>query len=100
MFRRWLPTLQRTAPGPDAINQGFRHHIADLLYSLNAWLAGRVARHAWKLHTQHLTQAVVEVARRDPDCRILVVANVRHCHLIRNALRKYPEINVVNYSDL
>lgn len=100
LSRRWLASLQRTSPGPEAINQGLRHGIADLLYSLNAWLAGQEARHAWRAHTQHLTQAVVEVARRDPGCRILVVVNVRHCHLIRKALRQFPELNVVNYSDL
>lgn len=100
LFRRWLAALQRTAPGPDAINQGIRHLIADLLYSLNAWLAGQKSHRAWQEHTQRLTQAVVEVAWRDPGCRILVVVNVRHCHLIRSALRKFPEINVVNYPDL
>lgn len=100
LFRRWLATLQRTAPGPDAINQGLRHLVADLLYNLNAWLAGQDLRHAWQIHTKRLTQAVVEVARRDPGCRILVVVNVRHCHFIRDTLRKYPEINVVRYSDL
>lgn len=100
LFRRWLAALQRTAPGPDAINQGLRHHIADLLYSLNTWLAGQEAYRAWQMHTNQLTQAVVEVARRDPGCRILVVANVRHCHLVRNALRKFPEINVASYLDL
>jgi hypothetical protein len=100
LFRRWLAALQRTAPGPGAINQGLRHHIADLLYSLSAWLAGQHARRARQRHTQHLTQAVVEVARHDPGCRILVVVNVRHCHHIRHALRRVPEINVVHYKDL
>ncbi|HEX7975359.1 MAG TPA: hypothetical protein VF498_13200 [Anaerolineales bacterium] len=100
LFRHWLAFLQRTSPGPDAINQGLRHEVADLLYSINVRLAGQKARRAWQVHTQYLTQAVVDIARRDPGCRILVVVNVRHCHLIRNALRKFPELNVVNYSDL
>lgn len=100
LSRSWLAFLQRTSPDPGAINQGLRHGIADLLYSLNAWLAGRKVRHDWQTHTQQLTKAVVEVAQRDPGCRILVVVNVRHCHLIRHALRKFPELNVVNYSDL
>ncbi len=91
-LRRWLAILQRTAPGPDAINQGLRHHVADLLYSLSAWLDGPAARQKLRDHTERLTQAVLELARRDPDARILVVVNVRHCHIIRQALRKYPEI--------
>lgn len=99
-LRRWLATLQRTAPGPDAVNQGLRHHMADLLYSLGTWLAGPATRQELRDHTRRLTQAVLELAGRDPGARILVVVNVRHCHLIRAALRKYPEIQVVKYSDL
>ena len=100
LFRRWLATLQRTSPDPAAINEGWRHHVADLLYSLVAWLAGREAQHAWRAHTAHLTRQVLEVARRDPGSRILVVVNVRHCHHIRPALRQSPNIRVVKYSQL
>ena len=98
-LRRGLVYLQRTARGPDSINQGISHHTADLLYSLSAWLAGAEARRAWQAHTNQLTQAVLELARRDPDARILVVVNVRHCHHIRKALTKYPEIQVMKYSE-
>lgn len=100
ILRRWLAALQRTAPGPDAINQGLRHLVADLLYGLGGWLAGRAARKKLSDHTDYLTQAVLELALRDPEARILVVVNVRHCHIIRAALRKYPEIQVLKYSDL
>jgi hypothetical protein len=100
ILRLWLASLQRTAPGPDAVNQGLRHLVADLLYSLSAWLAGPRTSQKLRNHTNHLTQAVMELAHRDPEARILVVVNVRHCHIIRAALRKYPEIQVVKYSDL
>jgi hypothetical protein len=99
-IRSWLATLQRTAPGPDAINQGLRHYLADGLYELIGWLAGTPTRRKLKGHTRHLIQAVLELARRDPGARILVVVNVRHCHIIRAALRKYPEIQVMKYSEL
>lgn len=99
VLRRWLATLQRTAPDPDAINQGLRHHVADLLYGLSAWLAGSATRQKLRDHTAHLTQAVLELARRDPGARIMVVVNVRHCHLIRNRLKMHPEIQVVKYSE-
>ncbi len=99
-LRSWLAYLQRTSPGPAAINQGVRHHVADTLYSTINVLAGRIAQQARKAHTSHLIQQVVEVAHRDPGCRILVVVNVRYCHLIRPALKKYPEIEVVPYTDL
>ncbi len=99
-LRKWLAYLQRTAPGPAAINEGWRHHAADLLYAVIAWLAGGDAQHAWRAHTAHLTQQVLEVARRDPGRRILVVVNVRHCHHIRPALARYPEVQIVKYSQL
>jgi len=99
-IRRWLAYLQRTAPGPDAINQGIRHHTADLLYNLSTWLAGKETRLAWQEHTRHLTQAILDLARHDPGSRILVVVNVRHCHLVRSALKKYRQIQVVKYSEL
>ncbi len=100
LLRRWLADLQRTAPGPAAINEGWRHHLADALYSAIAWLAGNEARRAWQAHTAHLTQQVLEVVRRDPGCRVLVVVNVRHCHHIRPVLAQHPEVQVVKYSEL
>jgi hypothetical protein len=99
-LRKWLAYLQRTSPDPAAINEGWRHHVADSLYSTIAWLAGSEAWRAWRMHTMLLTEQVLEIARRDPGCRILVVVNVRHCHHIRPALEKYPEIQVVKYSQL
>lgn len=99
-LRRWLAYLQRTSPGPAAINQGLRHHMANLLYSTINLLAGNDAQQQRRAHTKHLIRQVVEVVHRDPGCRILVVVNVRYCHLIRPALKQYPEIQVVQYADL
>ena len=99
-LRRCLAILQRTAPGPDAINQGWRHELANLLYGWTRWLAGSTVQRAWDEHADHLTQAVLEVARRDPGNRILVVVNVQHCHIIRHRLHHYPELQVTTYQDL
>ena len=100
VLRRGLAYLQRTAPGPDSVNSGPRHFLADLLYAAIAGLAGGKARRAWREHTDHLARQVREVVRRDPGSRVLVAVNVRHCHHIRRALRKHPEIRIVEYSDL
>ncbi len=100
LLRQGLIMLQRTSPDPAAINQGWRHHVANELYDTIARLAGQGARHAWHAHTVHLTQRVLDTARRDPGCRILVVVNVRYCHHIRPELRKHPEIDVVSYLQL
>lgn len=99
-LRSSLALLQRNANGPDAINQGIRHHTANLIYSLSEWLAGQATYQAWKAHTNHLILAVRAAVQRDPGARVLVVVNVRLCHHFRRELKKYPEIRVVNYQEL
>lgn len=99
-LRHGLAYLQRHAPGPAAINEGLHHVLADALYEVIGWLAGRTTRQAWEAHIHHLTQHVLDVARRDPSCRILVAVNVRFCHHIRHALKRHPEVHVVRYTEL
>jgi hypothetical protein len=62
------------------------------------WLAGPEAYRAWKAHTAYLGRQVLEVVRRDPRRRVLVSVNLRHCHHIRRALKRYHEIHVVPYT--
>jgi len=100
LLRGALGFIQRTAPDPTALNEGPRHHIADALYSLMAQLGGPETVQAWRAHTEHLVREVVDVARRDPGRRVLVVVNLRHCHHIRPALRRYPEIREIPHSRL
>lgn len=100
LLRRSLGVLQRTASEPAAVNEGWRHHVANELYDAIARLAGDDIRHAWHAHTAHLTEQILEVARRDPGCRVLVVVNVRYCHHLRPTLAHYPEVQVVQYSEL
>jgi len=92
--------IQRTAPGPDAVNQGWRHHLANYFYDAVRWLAAGDAETSARIHTEQLTEAVLQVARRDPGTRILVVVNVQYCHVIRIRLRNYEDIEVTNYTDL
>lgn len=100
LCRQGLAYIQRTASNAAAMNQGWRHHLADTLYWLIAWLAGGQAFRAWQTHRHHLTRQVLEIARRDPGQRILVVVNLRHCHHLRPTLKKHSEIQVVPYSEL
>lgn len=92
LLRRWLAVLQKAAPGPAAINSGWRHLVADSLYILTAWLAGPHTWRTWKRYTSRVVQEVLQTIRRDPGRRVLVVANVRHCHHIRHQLSRYPEV--------
>jgi hypothetical protein len=100
LLRRGLTYIQRSAPGPAAINQGWRHDLANLLYHLIAELAGGKAEREWQAHRHHLIEQILHLARRDPGRRILVVVNIRHCHHIRPALKKYTEVEIVPYVDL
>jgi hypothetical protein len=100
LIRRWLAALQKRAPNPASINSGWRHFIADLFYILIDWLAGRHTRSVWKQHTDRVVMEVLNAIRRDPGCRVLVVANVRHCHHIRYKLKKYPEVQTVSFNEL
>jgi len=99
VLRRWLASLQRTSP-PAAVIEGARHHLADLLYTIMGWLAGRETFHAWHAYTDYLAGQVLDVVRRDPGRRVLVAVNLRHCHHIRPALKRHPEVRVVPYSEL
>lgn len=100
LCRKGLASIQRSAPNAAAVNQGWRHDLANVFYHLIAWLAGGQGEKKWQAHRRHLAQQVLELARRDPGRRILVVVNVRHCHHIRPDLRKHPDLEVVRFSEL
>jgi hypothetical protein len=74
--------------------------MADLLYEGIAALVGRATQRAWRAHVKHVSNQVLEVARRDPVCRVLVAVNVRYCHHMRRALGKCPEIRIARYTQL
>jgi hypothetical protein len=99
-LRSWIATIQRTASGPDAVNQGWRHHLANYLYDATRWLSAGDIERATREHMAQLTQAVLEVARRDPGARILVVVNVQYCHIIRERLRHHEDVEVTTYAAL
>jgi hypothetical protein len=99
-LRKRLASIQRTAPGADAINQGWRHHLSTFLYGITRRLAGGSLESATRNHTDYLIQEVLEVSRRDPSARVLVVVNVQHCHIIRKKLRAFADVEIVTYTDL
>lgn len=99
-LRNRIAAIQRAAPGPDAVNQGWRHHLANRLYDATRRLAGGDVEQETRDHTDRLTEEVLRVARRDPDARVLVIVNVQHCHVIRERLRAYDDLEVAAYTDL
>lgn len=99
-LRQWIALVQRNAPGPDAINQGWRHEVANFFYDIARRLAQNNVQQAYQQHIDHLTAAVLDVARRDPASRILVVVNVQYCHHIRAHLRQDSSLEVTSYHTL
>ncbi len=99
-LRKRIAAIQRTAPGADAINQRWRHHLATFLYDITRRLAGGSLESATRNHTDYLIEEVLDVSRRDPIARVLVVVNVQYCHIIRKKLRAYGDVEIVTYTDL
>jgi hypothetical protein len=98
--RSVLAQMQAGAPGPDAINQGWRHHLGNMLYSLTRLLSDSAVDHAYHAHIEQVSQAVLQVAENNPGNRILVVTNIQYCHHIRPRLRQHDGVNILAYSDL
>jgi len=99
-LRAGLAGIQRGAPGPDAINHGWRHDLANLIYHLIVMLANGGMYQQRKIHTGNLSERVIKVSRDNPGSRILVVVNVQYCHHIRPRLRQQPNVKVVKYTEL
>ncbi len=92
--RTLLAQIQANAPGPDAINQGWRHHLGNLLYSLTRTLSGSEVNRAYHDHIEQVSQATLQVAENNPGNRILVVTNIQYCHHIRPRLRQHEGVVV------
>jgi len=100
LLRKGLAYVQRTAPGPDAINHGLRHELANWFYHGIQGLADNDVGRGRAEHVNHLTEQVLLLAERDPGTRVLVVVNVQYCHHIRPILKEHPAIQEVRYSQL
>jgi len=99
-IRKVLTWVQQTAPGPDDVNQGWRHHVGDYLYSMIRLLSGNQAQHEYHERIETLTRSVLNVAEHNPGNRILVVTNVQYCHHIRPRLRESANVLVTSYTEL
>ena len=83
-----LGWIRASAPGPDAINRGWRHDWGNALYSLIRSLAGSEVNDAYHAHIEQVSQAALQVAQNNPGSRILVVTNIQYCHHIRPQLQE------------
>jgi len=92
-LRDRLAGLQRSAPGLDAINRGWRHDLGNLIYLLIVRLGAGDVQQQRDRHLARLRDLVLQTAQRDPGARIL-------CHRLRPELSKHPDIDVVGYQEL
>ena len=99
-LRSWIASIQRKAPSPDATNQGWRHDLSNYLYKTIRALSAGPRKREVADYVDHLVYKVLEVSRRDPGTRVLVVINVQYCHIVRQRLREYRDVKVANYRDL
>jgi hypothetical protein len=83
-----------------AVGTGPRHALAELVLHLIDGVSGGKARRRAVGHRAVLEERVLELARRDPGRRVLVVVNARHCHQLRRALRRRPEVALVRHGRL
>ena len=86
--RKLLGWMQASATGPDAINQGWRHDWANVIYGLMRALAGSQVQTAYHTHIDQVSQAALVAAHNNPGSRILVVTNIQYCHHIRPQLKR------------
>jgi hypothetical protein len=98
--RKLLNWIHSSAAGPDAINQGWRHDVGNMLYTLARNLAGDQTVHVYHAHIEQVSQAVLEAAQNNPGNRILVVTNIQYCHHIRPLLQQQSGIIETSYKDL
>lgn len=99
-LRHALAWVQQTAPGPDAVNQGWRHHLGNAFYDIIRRVAGNQIQHAYHERIASLTQSVLNVAEHNPGNRILVVTNIQYCHHIRPRLQASADVQVTTYTEL
>lgn len=99
-LRQTINWLQAGVNGPDALNQGWRHDVGNMLYGLTRRLAGQGGHHAYHAHIEQVSQAALQAAANNPGSRILVVTNIQYCHHIRPLLRRQPSVVETAYTNL
>ena len=91
----WL--MQRLANGAGAINSGLFGWMCDCLCRFTAWMCGRQAQRSWDQANQAIVNNVLAAIQRDPGRRVLVTVNCRRRHRLERALRRLPEVELVDY---
>lgn len=94
---RWM---QRLASGPGAVNSGWFGWLCEQNCALTAWACGPEVQRAWDQSNQVMIQNVRAAIARDPGRRILVTVDCRRRHRLERALRRLPQVELVDYRRL
>lgn len=95
-----LRLMQRLANGPGAINSGFFGWMCDDVCRFTAWVCGQQAQQAWEQANQAIVNNILNAIQRDPGQRVLVTVDCRRRHQLDQALRRLPEVELVDYRHL
>jgi hypothetical protein len=98
---RLLRWGQRTADSPQNIHGTAFGVFCHLVCTLTETMWTAEDRRLWDAQNQNLAEGILDVLRRDPGRRILVVVQCQRLHRLRQLLRMVGnEIDVVSYQAL
>jgi hypothetical protein len=95
-----LRLMQRLANGPRTINSGLFGWLCDGMCTLTAWVCGPQAQKAWDKANQATLKNIITTIQRDPGRRVLVTVDCRRRHRLEQALRRVPDVELVDYRHL
>jgi len=95
-----LSRAQRAANNAEAIHGLLFEGVCHTLCMLNEMSWDAEARRAWEEQNQAIVDNILQAARRDPGCRILVAVQCQRIHRLEPRLKKIPDVDLVDYREL
>jgi len=95
-----LRKAQRVANNAEAVHAMLFQSVCHTLCLLNEMSWDAEAQRAWDEQNQDMLDNILQAARRDPGCRILVAVQCQRVHWLQPRLRQLPDFELVDYRDL
>ncbi len=95
-----LRLMQRLASGPRAINSGPFALLCAGMCRLTALVCGEQTQRLWEESNLALLKNVAEALHRDPGRRVLITVDCRRSRRLQQALRRLPEVDLVDFTRL
>lgn len=97
---RLLAWIQKLANDSRRVNSTIVSHTCGLLCHVQAYASGEQGRSAWETTNEKMLTNIAEMARRDPNTRILIAVQCRRKHWLEPRLRRMANFELANYWDL